>query len=545
MITVLTLLLACTATPEPVPSTPEAATKPQENIRQFQEHGMEQNLDQGQKHPPIPADNPIWEWDAKAFVPDFGWFGEHNWDGVRMRVMGHLAIGYRELARSYLEQEEWEKGLDEYQKLESFLKTLNFTNAKFAQEIQTSLLEAVQRDILLIQGLRDNEPLQKTLGFADLRRSYYELARAENPSLFEIKSLQDRLERHLPLRDDLDIANFKDFTDRHKLRSRLFEAYSDVLDPLSNSDARWGYWRAEEITRQALALGLALEKLGGNNWQNKTTGWTYTTPTFEDSSPIFYPSLISKNLKDLNQELLATSAEFGRLPTGDSLIDIGGQPGPFGIGSLMKLDHKDAIHSVWLKEQASLIISSLPENPAQAKTYCQNAMQELNSYTHGSRFYNIKQMRNACTRQLARAGHFAEAQEIFQTSFPLHNQDWACPNREGLLLTISGRLYLQDQQRIQGKKVLQEAIDAGLELLVNVSKAEKGEIKEPRPPRIDIGMQSGSPNGDPNGKHNIGPNGKPIGNSNGNPSNNKNRNPVNPSDKQEHNQQISYPIKQK
>ena len=545
MITVLTLLLACTATPEPVPSTPEAATKPQENIQQLQAHGMEQNLDQGQKHPPIPADNPIWEWDAKAFVPDFGWFGEHNWDGVRMRVMGHLAIGYRELARSYLEQEEWEKGLDEYQKLESFLNTLNFKNAKFAQEIQTSLLEAVQRDILLIQGLRDNDPLQKTLGFADLRRSYYELARAENPSLFEIKSLQDRLERHLPLRDDLDIANFKDFTDRHKLRSRLFEAYSDVLDPLSNSDARWGYWRAEEITRQALALGLALEKLGGNNWQNKTAGWTYTAPTFEDSSPIFYPSLISKNLKDLNQELLATSAEFGRLPTGDSLIDIGGQPGPFGIGSLMRLDHKDAIHSVWLEEQASLIISSLPENPAQAKTYCQRAMQELNAYTHGSRFYNVKQMRNACTRQLARAGHFAEAQEIFQTSFPLHNQDWACPNREGLLLTISGRLYLQDQQRIQGQKVLQEAIDAGLEFLVNVSKAEKGEIKEPRPPRIDIGLQGGKPNGKPN----FGPNGRPIGNPNGHPnkapSNNSLRNPVNLGEESEQTQQSSYPIKQK
>ena len=30
------------------------------------------NQDNGtEKHPPIPADNPIWEWDAKNFVPDF------------------------------------------------------------------------------------------------------------------------------------------------------------------------------------------------------------------------------------------------------------------------------------------------------------------------------------------------------------------------------------------------------------------------------------------------------------------------------------------
>ena len=534
MIIILSILFACTSTPDEIPSTPELipstpeadAQKPHQNIQPIQTHGVEQNLDQGQKHPPLPADNPIWEWDAKAFVPDFGWFGEHNWDGVRMRVMGHLAIGYRELARSYLENEEWDKGLQELEELEQFLESLALKDAAFAQEIQKSLLKATQRDIFLVQGLRDNTPLPKTLGLAELRRRYYELARVKNPDIVKIKSLQKELEPYLNLREDLDIKSFKDFTDRHKLRSRLFEAYSDVLDPLSNSAARWGYWRAEECPRQALALGLALEQLGGNSWHEKTADWNYTSPSLEGSSPIFYPSMISKNLKDSNLELVDTSAEFGRLPTGDSLIDIGGQPGPFGIGSLMKLDHKDIEHAAWLQKKATLIVGSLPENPAQAKEYCQKAMQELDSYTHGSRFYNVKQMRNACTRQLARAGHFSEAQEIFQTGFPLHNQDWACPNREGLLLTISGRLYLQDQQKIQGQKILQKAIDSGLKFLEQVSKAEKGELKEPRPPRINIGKQIG-PNGKQNGKQSIGPNGKPIGDPNGGPSNNKNHNPAN------------------
>ena len=104
---------------------------------------------------------------------------------------------------------------------------------------------------------------------------------------------------------------------------------------------------------------------------------------------------------------------------------------------------------------------------------------------------------------------------------------------------------MQDQQRIQGQKVLQEAIDAGLEFLVNISKSEKGEIKEPRPPRIDIGMQGGKPNGKPN----FGPKGKPIGNPNGHPnkdpSNNNLRNPVNLGEESEQTQQSSYPIKQK
>ena len=59
------LLLSCTAS-EPSGEPSAAPSAPVEN------------LDQGQQHPPLPADNPAWEWDAGGFVGAFGWYGEHS-----------------------------------------------------------------------------------------------------------------------------------------------------------------------------------------------------------------------------------------------------------------------------------------------------------------------------------------------------------------------------------------------------------------------------------------------------------------------------------
>ena len=70
---------------------------------------MGQNMDQGQQHPPLPADNPAWDWDAQSFVPDFGWYGEHSWTDVRMRVVGHMSMGYRDLARIHILQKNQEQ----------------------------------------------------------------------------------------------------------------------------------------------------------------------------------------------------------------------------------------------------------------------------------------------------------------------------------------------------------------------------------------------------------------------------------------------------
>jgi hypothetical protein len=59
---------------------------------------------------------------------------------------------------------------------------------------------------------------------------------------------------------------------------------------------------------------------------------------------------------------------------------------------------------------------------------------------HGSRFYSIKALRNAGVRQLARAGRLDLARQLWADTLPLHNQDWAAPNRAGVVSLIAARL---------------------------------------------------------------------------------------------------------
>ena len=112
------LILLCCQDSAPEPSTEPNKKTPQQPHRPFK------NLDEGQKHPPIPADNPMWEWDAQNFVPDFGWFGEHSWADVRMRVAGHLSAAGRDLARVKASQEEWMPASLSYKKLHKQLKAI-------------------------------------------------------------------------------------------------------------------------------------------------------------------------------------------------------------------------------------------------------------------------------------------------------------------------------------------------------------------------------------------------------------------------------------
>ena len=78
-----------------------------------------------------------------------------------------------------------------------------------------------------------------------------------------------------------------------------------------------------------------------------------------------------------------------------------------GIGTLMKLDVSDTEHNAWLSITAAL--SEVIQRPRTGCLHCREAVTTLDAYTHGSRFYNVKQFRNACTRQLARLGHYKEA----------------------------------------------------------------------------------------------------------------------------------------
>ena len=111
----LLFIWACTNNPTPT------VTEQSKSIQIIPEKSSGIDDFTGQQHPPIPANNPIWEWDAGGFVPDYGWYGEHNWDDVRMRAIGHLSTAWRDLARIQARQEQWTLAAEEYAQLETAL----------------------------------------------------------------------------------------------------------------------------------------------------------------------------------------------------------------------------------------------------------------------------------------------------------------------------------------------------------------------------------------------------------------------------------------
>ena len=68
--------------------------------------------------------------------------------------------------------------------------------------------------------------------------------------------------------------------------------------------------------------------------------------------------------------------QLGRLPTGDSIIDVGGQPGPMGIGTLMKLDVSDAEHNTWLISYGTRLSKIIDANPKNAVDVCPRGNRE-------------------------------------------------------------------------------------------------------------------------------------------------------------------------
>ena len=496
------ILLSCSEEPKislhESTSHTNTITKTQEIIK---------NQDNGtKKHPPIPANNPIWEWDAKTFVPDFGWFGEHSWMDVRMRVVGHLSAAGRDLVRYYVQQGDFQQAQIEAEQMISILQNIPKAQQGFSTDIHNILIEGFRRDTQWIEMIAQQDPDTAPIAqtpFAKLREEYYRLALIHEKDTTkdisqQAKNLQQKLRNHLEKRTDLDLLGFENFVDRHKLRVRLFDAYIDALDPLIVQE-RWGYWEATEIQRQALLLGWALELLGGDSWQEyidrHSTKTTTLSPAMKHeiivASPVLWPSLLGNSIQSPDQIPQESPEEFGRLPTGDSLIDIAGHPGPKGIGTLEKLGMDDNEHKTWLLQQSQMIVQNLA-NPSKVLKICETATQKLNSYDHGSRFYNVKQFRNACVRQLALSHSYQEAYTLLQQNFPLHNQDWACPNRQGILEAIGGRLLVLSNNPDAVEK-LEDSIQTSLDFLQNVDLAEEGKLQKPKPPSMGgMGMVPGS-----------------------------------------------------
>ena len=100
----------------------------------------------------------------------------------------------------------------------------------------------------------------------------------------------------------------------------------------------------------------------------------------------------------------------------------------------------DPKHRQWLEDTVYVLNARMQDEPGGILSIIHTRSAHLDGMGHGSRYYNIKQLRNETVRQLANARHFAFARQALQMNFPLHHQDWECPNREGILMAIDGRL---------------------------------------------------------------------------------------------------------
>ena len=95
----------------------------------------------------------------------------------------------------------------------------------------------------------------------------------------------------------------------------------------------------------------------------------------------------------------------------------------------------------------------------------------------------LKRQLNGKTLELPSHNHCLSKPMLDVPIFPLHHQDWACPNREGILLAIGGRLLVLAQSS-QAQQVLQKSLDVGKDFLQKVDEAEQGRRNKPVPPRV-------------------------------------------------------------
>jgi hypothetical protein len=344
----------------------------------------------------IPADNPLWS-QLGGFLPNPGAYGEASWDDVRMRVVQHVATIGRDRARARAAASDFAGCAEAYRDTARRITAIP-TSSVTGAPIRAALRDAATRDAAVCDALAHHvDPPVPATPVAALRARHYAwtLHGGDHAAI-----ARDAAAIVAP---DLSLDAFgNDFEARHALRVKLVEAWADVVDPLAPTEP-WGYWEPAEVTRTAAAIGAA---------------------TTLRAAPVREP-------------LGFTAEALGALPTGDTLVDTAGFPGPRAIGKLAKLSLEDPAHRRWLDTWAARLDAS-DHVPADLAAM----VGELDATGFGSRFYNIKQARNETVRVLASRGDYAGALTVLRTSWPLHDQDWACPDRAAILHAIEGRLLL-------------------------------------------------------------------------------------------------------
>lgn len=411
--------------------------------------------DRGQKAPPLPPDLPIWHEDRGPFVADHHWYGEPDWDGVRLRIIGHFGWTAHRLAQDLARAGELSAAAAVWRESAQRLDAVALQSAGPAGAVRDLLARQAREHAALVENLAAPPP---GVGSVDaLRVRLVALATAPELDATKAKALHvdlERLRRAPPYQLDLDA--FGDFTQRHALRVDLWAAWAEASGPFSGVQT-WGYWSrpswdAELARLRGLLDGVIAARAGGPPLTPAQVAQLLSTPPATVAEPPF------------------TVAELSALPTGDSLIDVAGEPGPRAIGTLVKMGTDDAAWMAWLEERSAALQAGSEE---QQRALLDDMLARVQAHSHASRYYNDKQLRNAGLRALAQSGRAAAARELLAGVYPLHNQDWACPNREGILLALDGALALAAGQTEAGRARLRESLAQSEAFLKKVDQAAR------------------------------------------------------------------------
>ena len=400
------LMMACSSSEpvQPEPAQSEAVDRSSEAPVASAPTDEHVGVHEGIQHPPIPADSPAWKHDPGGFVPDVRFYGERDWDGVRMRVAGHIAIIERDRARLAAGNGQLEEASQIYFALARTLQDMIPDGGGPAVEIPRMAQQAAQRDGSLMKALVDGRVKEPATGLAGVRSVL--LTHGEKPLDEQtVGRLNTTLDVALSIEPKPDIDAFSDFDDRHQLRVRLWSLYLDAVDPIEFGDP-WGYF----------------------TWAN-----------YAATAQILRTQIEGKKTEAPPPKAFGVEG-VGGMPTGDSLIDVAGQPGPKAIGRLARLGLDDPKHLQWVEDTVYVLNAKMKESPGAVLPILNSRVAFLNGLGHGSRYYNIKQLRNEIVRRLADAGRPRLARQALALNYPLHHQDWECPNRKGILAAIDGRL---------------------------------------------------------------------------------------------------------